>query len=459
MPILTRISRTLLPTLSAALLTATAFAGTITGIVTDRTTGKPSAGDTIGVINTAQSMDEIAKATSDATGSFHVNAPDGGQILLHVVHHGAEYFKTVAPGSANVDIDVYDSAAKIDGITGEALVFRAETDPTGKTLNVAENFFVQNASAPPRTEVGGSTFDFYLPVGAQISQSLASAPGGLPTNTPVKTVDASAGHYAFTFPIRPGETRFQVAYSLPYSGKLIFGLKLSVPTGDVAVMLPKSMQFQGSAIFQPINPDPSSQSFDAHQPPVAQPVQFTIAGTGQLPQSQDDTQGASQASAADQSGSTGPPAQAATTSQRPGGGLGAPDDPNGTNDPWSKYKWWILSVLGLALVIGAAIMLKSTPAVEVAGAAPTPNPEIPAQTSAAAYFPAATSASASAASSTAPAANPLLSALKDELFELETDRLAGRLTDAQYAEHKAAFDVVLRRALARIEPAPPASND
>jgi hypothetical protein len=435
---------------SLLLSTVTALGATITGVVTDRTTGKPSAGDTIAVINTAQSMDEIAKATSDATGSFHVNAPDGGQILLHITHHGAEYFKSVQPGAANVDIDVYDSAAKIEGIAGEALVLRAETDLTGKTLTVAENFFVQNASAPPRTEVGGNTFDFYLPAGAQISQSLASAPGGLPTNTPVKTIDATTGHYAFTFPIRPGETRFQVAYSLPYTGKLIFGLKLSVPTGDVAVMLPKSMRFQGSAIFQPINPDPNSQSFDAHQPPADQPVQFTIAGTGQLPQTQDDTQGASQASA-DQTGSTGPPAQTATTSQRPGGGLGAPDDP--TNDPWSKYKWWILSVLGLALVIGAAVMLKSAPAPAVAGAPPSLSPESPAQASAAAYAPAAPTP----AVATSP--NPLLSALKDELFELETDRLAGRLTDAQYAEHKAAFDVVLRRALSRIEPVAPTSNN
>ena len=48
----------------------------------------------------------------------------------------------------------------------------------------------------------------------------------------------------------------------------------------------------------------------------------------------------------------------------------------------------------------------------------------------------------------------LLRALKDELFVLETDRLAGRLSEAEYAEHKAAFDVVLRRALARSEAAP-----
>jgi len=51
-------------------------------------------------------------------------------------------------------------------------------------------------------------------------------------------------------------------------------------------------------------------------------------------------------------------------------------------------------------------------------------------------------------------ADALLRALKDELFVLETDRLAGRLSEAEYAEHKAAFDVVLRRALARSEARP-----
>jgi hypothetical protein len=61
----------------------------------------------------------------------------------------------------------------------------------------------------------------------------------------------------------------------------------------------------------------------------------------------------------------------------------------------------------------------------------------------------ASSPSAAASTLAASSTAPLLQALKDELFELETDRLMGRLSDAQYAEHKAAFDLVLRRALNR----------
>jgi hypothetical protein len=44
---------------------------------------------------------------------------------------------------------------------------------------------------------------------------------------------------------------------------------------------------------------------------------------------------------------------------------------------------------------------------------------------------------------------PMLSALKEEFFQLETERLEGKITDAEYAEHKGALEVMLKRALAR----------
>jgi hypothetical protein len=49
----------------------------------------------------------------------------------------------------------------------------------------------------------------------------------------------------------------------------------------------------------------------------------------------------------------------------------------------------------------------------------------------------------------AASADGLLSALKEELFSLETDHLQGRLSDPEYAEQKQALELVLRRALGR----------
>jgi hypothetical protein len=41
----------------------------------------------------------------------------------------------------------------------------------------------------------------------------------------------------------------------------------------------------------------------------------------------------------------------------------------------------------------------------------------------------------------------LLSALKEELFALESDKLTGAVSPAEYAETKAALETVLKRAL------------
>ena len=110
-------------------------------------------------------------------------------------------------------------------------------------------------------------------------------------------------------------------------------------------------------------------------------------------------------------------------------------------------------MLGLALAGGAGVMLKSSPAPAVAGTAPAPTSDV-------ALAPEIYgSGMAAAPPAVAPSAtDPLLQALKDELFELETDRLAGRLSETQYAEHKAALDLVLRRALGRVDPVQHAST-
>ena len=60
---------------------------------------------------------------------------------------------------------------------------------------------------------------------------------------------------------------------------------------------------------------------------------------------------------------------------------------------------------------------------------------------------------AAAAAAHAAAATPagkhaaLLNALKDELFALESERIAGTLDGKDYAEQKAALETVLKRAL------------
>jgi hypothetical protein len=332
-------------------------------------------------------------------------------------------------------------------------VLRIQTDESGKALRVIENFFVKNESNPPLTQFSDRPFEFYLPEGAVVEGSAALAPGGMPVQaSPVPLGDAN--HYAFIFPIRPGETRFQISYRLPYSGSLKFAPRVMMPTDTVAIMMPKSMTFKAgpSAPYAPVTEETTAQTYVARNAQPSQALDFVVSGTGQMPR---DTGAAATAGGGGATGASAPAeaggaASSAAGDTRPGGGLGTPLDPEGTNDPWAKYKWWILGGLGLAMAVGAGILLKNGPQHTVAAVG-------------AGGF--ATGPAATGPAATGPGTGPvgtgpdsLLAAMKEELFALETDRLQGRLSENEYVEQKAALEVVLRRALLRGERAADAPN-
>lgn len=410
-----------------------ALAATVTGTVTNKTVNKPSGGDDVVLIAFAQGMQEAGRTKTDAAGRYSINIPDSGMHLIRVDHQKAAYFQPAPPGTTSVDIDVYDVLPKVDGVSTEADVIRVETDPQG--LHVIENYFVKNSSSPPRTQFSPRAYEIYLPPGARIEGSAAKAPNGMPvSSSPVPT--GEKGYYAFVFPVRPGETQFQISYHLPYNGSFQFTPKVSLPTQNLAVILPKSMQFAAgaSSAFQPINDDVNAQTFLARNVTPSQALAFTVSGTGSRPrESQGQPQGEPGAAAGSQTGPEAGPEAAgqtpsAATDTRPGGGLGNPID---TPDPLNKYKWWILSGLALVLAIAAAFLLRARPGDAVP--APAANTPLPGAVPVSSYG----------------SRGDLLAALKEELFTLETERLEGKLTEQEYAEQKAALETVLRRALAR----------
>jgi hypothetical protein len=438
--------------LASLLLTplAALAAAPITGVVTNKTTNKPSAGDTVVLIRLAQGMQESTRTTTDAHGRYTLDVPDDGLHLVRVTHDKANYFEPAPAGTQAVDLDVYNSAAHVKDVSTEAVVFRIQSDPGGNNLRVVENFFIKNDSKPPMTQFSNQPFDFYLPDGAVVEGSAALGPGGMPVQAaPVPLPEK--GHYTFLFPIRPGETRFQISYQLPYSGKLTFDPKLTTSTETVAVMLAKSMVFVPGAgsPYSPVNDEVDAQTYVARSVSPQQPMSFQLSGAGQLPRDTQNpsegqsgaAQGSAQGQAQGQGGASAGTDQSvpATDNTAPGKGLDNPLDPNGNREPWGKYKWWILSGLALLLAIGAGVLLRK-PSTESPVPAPAPAGEAPAGP-----YP---------VPATFPVAPPnqrqqLLQALKEEMFALETERLQNRISETEYLEHRSALDLILRRALGR----------
>lgn len=417
--------------LALTLATVGAAQQNVTGSVRNGTTGKPAAGVDVVILNLSQGMNEAGSTKADPQGRYSLPL-SGGQAphLVRVNYQGANYFKMVPPGTTTADIDIYESAKQVDGLSGTARVVRAQAQ--SGTLQFIELYAVNNKSNPPRTVAGDNTFEIVLPEGATIDEANAQGPNGQPIQSmPVPTKQKN--HYAFTFPLRPGETRFQIAYHLPYSGDATLSPQNLIPFDHFVTVIPQSMTFEAknASQFSPMADQPGTTVQVATNIRPGQDLSFRIAGTGLMPA--DDQQG-QQASA--QGGAMG-----GTQRTGPGGGLGPPID---APDPLSRYRWWIL--LGLAIVMAGGAYLASTrgPAPAQAAAAGSTAARVPLDTPA--PLRTGTSTPAQAPASTA---DTFLAAMKEELFQLEIERQQGQISAAEYEQQKAALDQTLKRALAR----------
>jgi len=419
-----------------------ASAASITGTVTDKTTNRPSAGDTVVLVDVQAGMNEAATATTDSSGQYSFDAPGMGPYLIRVTHQGASYFIAAPQGGAPGNVTVYDVAAKVDGVAIDADMYLIEA--AGGMMRVHERFLVRNTSLPPKTQFSDNTFEVVLPDDAEIDSASATRPGGLGTNTRLTPL-SEKGHYTFNTPIQPDqgekETLFEVQYHLAYNGKYIFHPQPRMPADNLVVYAAPGIDFKPAAgsTFQSAQEDPRVQTFRAKNVRPGQAIAFSISGEGQMPA---DAQSAGMAP----QGGMGPGAGDGNgIGNAPGGGLGPPI---GSPDPLSKYKWWILAAVALLLAAAAGFLLRRR--AETVGAVDSSfslDAEVP-------HTPAATQAKSqpvtrTAAHSTrwANSNDALLNLIKEEMFAIEREKLSGSLTLEEYTPIKAGLDALLRRAL------------
>jgi hypothetical protein len=470
---LTKLAKSALLLAIIALIAAHAAAQTLSGTVTNGTTNKPAAGDEVILINIANGMDVAGSTKADSAGKFTFKLADaGGPHLLRAVHQGVNYHQMAPPGTSHVEVKVYDVSRKIDGLSLTADVLRLQADKT--SLQGIRLFAVDNASSPAVTQMNDHNFEFYLPAGAKVAQVQAKAPNGQPI--PAEAVPQSEkGRYAIAFPLRPGETQFQLEFTLPYNGSVKIDPKPLYPAEHFVVVMPKSMHFAAaeSASFKSMN-DPNQADTVvqvAQQTKPGQPLAFTVTGTGTITdQPAQAGGGGAEAQGGPQSGPMNENPQA--ESNRPGGGLGVPID---APDPLEKYRWPIIGAFIVLLAIGGWIVTKRQTAIHATAsggsstsgsratlasgpfAAPITGPGAksiagsPSAPSApaGANAPASIAASASVANSVISKSAMILEALKEELFQLEVERKQGKITPEDYEKAKAALDQTLERALRR----------
>jgi hypothetical protein len=443
--------------LSILLAGAIAHAATITGTVTNNTTGKPSAGDAVVLVDVQAGMADAATATTDSKGQYSLQSPGTGAYLIRVNHQGATYFIAAPQGAGQGDVNVYDVAAKLDNVNIDAdmLLFEA----AGGMLRVQERYLVRNRSLPPKALFSSNTFEVVLPPTAELDGASATRPGGLATNTQLVPL-GEKNHYTFNVPIQPDnrekETMFEVQYHMPYSGRATINPQPRMPADNVVVYTPKSMTFSGSSgsNFQSVQEDPRVQTNMLKNVHPGQDVGFTVSGEGQMPHDAQPSSAMGKQSGAGMGDMGSGSSDTSTPGNTPGGGIG---NPIGTPDPLTRYKWWILGGLAVLLFAAAIFLLRNrgeSPAGSsiLAHESPYDGRPLPTFVHNEASPPSSFSPPPPAyARTTPPAASnaTLLGVLKDELFAIESERINGTLSQAEYAEVKTGLEAVLKRALRR----------
>ena len=431
-------------------LALSASAQTLSGTVTNGTTNKPAAGDEVILINLANGMDVAANTKADSAGKFSFTLKDGpgGPHLIRAVHQGVTYHQIAPPGTSNVDVKVYNVAKQVEGLSLTADVARFQADST--SLQGVRLFAVDNNSSPAVTQMNDHNFEFYLPAGAKLETVQAKAPNGQPIAAEA-VPQKEPGRYAIAFPLRPGETQFQLEFTMPYTGSLKVDPKPLYPAEHFVVVLPKTMKFaaaDGVTAFKSMN-DPNTPDTVvqvAQQTHVGQALGFTVSGTGTI------NDQPAQAGGGGQGGPMNENPQ--TESTRPGGGLGAPID---APDPLDKYRWPIIGAFVVLLGIGGWIVTKRQGAVSAASGSRVGSPLVaPITGPGAGAISGPGGRSAGRGDGNSPTLTPapskstmLLEGLKEELFQLEVERKQGKISQQDYEKHKAALDQTLERALKR----------
>src|SRR5579884_678360 len=238
--------------LAASLLPA--FAA-VDGTVTNQTTGKPAANVEITLVQPgSQGMQTLGTAKTDAAGHFKVDATAGpGPQLIQASYKGATYNKMLTPGTptSGVDVSVYEVSQKPAPVSQDMILFQ----PSDTNITVNESIIYENKDSVTYN----SGVRFYLPPGAgnKVSVSI-TPPGGMPLTRPAGKA-AQPNVMSVDYPVRPGETRFDLAYTLPASKPMIVSGKIVHAEGPTRLVVPNGVTLTGDNL-SPLGQEPQTKA-------------------------------------------------------------------------------------------------------------------------------------------------------------------------------------------------------
>jgi hypothetical protein len=218
----------------------------VDGTVINRTTGQPAPGTILQLVQPGQGgMQTLASAKSDAEGKFQFDKDPQGPMLIQAIFSGVLYTKVMMPGSPRngVEVDVFQSTNK----PGTAKVSQhfIVLQPGKSELAVSEGILYQGDPQLTYNDATNGSFRFYLPPEAkgQVSVTINAA-GGMPIQRPAQKT-SQVNVYKVDYPIKPGETRFDLNYTVPVTIPMIFSSKILHAEGASDLVIPTGVTLKG----------------------------------------------------------------------------------------------------------------------------------------------------------------------------------------------------------------------
>jgi hypothetical protein len=268
-------------------------AAAIDGIVLNGATGKPQPGATVTLFRlaSANGPEALESVKSDSSGKFSIEKEVPGPRMLQAAFDGVTYSQVLPPGSASnaVTINVFPSSAKPAAAHIDQHMMLLE--PTGSQLNVSESFVWKNDGKSTFNDPDHGTLQVYLPPGADGKVEVnALAPGGMPIRRAAEKT-GKPDIYKIDFPIKPGETRIDLAYTMPFTSPGDFESKVLYKGTPTRLVTPQNVTVAGPGVqFLQAGPAGTNANIYGVDTPD---FKVSVTGTGALrgPENSGDTGG------------------------------------------------------------------------------------------------------------------------------------------------------------------------
>jgi len=249
----------------------------IEGVVVNKTTGKPQPGVQVTLTKlTDKGMQPAAGGATDAQGRFRIEADAASAHLIQARYQNVSYSSQIQPNQPQVEIAVYDALPRVSAAEITQHMILVETD--GQELVVNETVIYSNDSQTTWYDPKG-TARFYIPPAAGDNRmARAIAPGGVPVDRPLNPAGGRQV-FAIDFPVKPGETRFDLSYKLAAAAGGTLGGRVLHDGPPARLVVPQGIQVEGQGL-EPSGTEPSTGAsiFTIKD----RDYSIKVSGTGQL---------------------------------------------------------------------------------------------------------------------------------------------------------------------------------